>query len=398
MYKGINNEDNMKLVIIMVIFFLSSLYLISPVVSFFSMIAFLSLVNIDDKGTRILFTIFAIVAGVTIYSSRFVHPVELGGDDFSNQYQPLFEYLANGGSIWDSKFGGGVEFGLPLIYKLISYINPKATPYELFFTVSFICCVSFYFWIELFFIKDVPTKYKSLCIASFLLFFGFFITTQLIRQALSSVFIVYAISYLHSGKKNKGIIFSILAITFHLTAVAIIPIIYLLMYGKNRAKFLVFISFLFFGLLFSVFLGFISSGEVFSVIASKFLYYNQNTDSSGTSAYYWKILLIFTFGLLVFKKNSSYKEYKSLLIYGTLCYLSLIKIPFASDRTFMVLVIYLLGLIAFIVFNPVLKFYRVIILFLCLYRALTLGPFYDLNCYDNALCLWTNIHWYGNFF
>lgn len=385
-----------KIGLLLVFFFFVFTFLISPVISFFGIIIFFSLIQVNHIGIRFSFAMVAIISGTAIYASRFVHPVELGGDDFSNQYYPMFQSLVTGDGIFSSRFGGGIEFGLAAIYKIIALLVPNAKYWQIFFVISFLCVFLYYIWLEKFIFVRLKKNEISLCLASALLFFGFFITTQLIRQALSSVFVLFSLSYLSEGKKSKGYIFCLIGCIFHLTALPFVFLFYNLMYGKRKTKLAIVISFVVFGLLFSVFLNFISSGAVFSVIASKFLYYKQNTTSGVSSAYYWKILLLACGGTYFFSDKNSNNDFKSLLYYGTIVYISLINIPFASDRTLMILVIFYLGVIFFFSFYKIKKIYKLIVIALCIYRILTLGPYYDTNCHNAALCLWSSYPWYGS--
>ncbi|WP_164880242.1 hypothetical protein, partial [Klebsiella michiganensis] len=128
-----------QITLMLILIFFIIMFIVSPVLSFFGLIVFFSLIRIDERLIRFLFAMLALISGVAIYASRFVHPVELGGDDFSNQYYPLFKSLSSGASIFSSQFGGGVEFGLAAIYKVIGFFNPTATYWEIFFIVSFLC-------------------------------------------------------------------------------------------------------------------------------------------------------------------------------------------------------------------------------------------------------------------
>ncbi|HBM3174942.1 hypothetical protein CDA56_10315 [Klebsiella michiganensis] len=386
-----------QITLMLILIFFIIMFIVSPVLSFFGLIVFFSLIRIDERLIRFLFAMLALISGVAIYASRFVHPVELGGDDFSNQYYPLFKSLSSGASIFSSQFGGGVEFGLAAIYKVIGFFNPTATYWEIFFIVSFLCVFLYYIWFERFIVSRLSGRDITLCLASALLFFGFFITTQLIRQALSSVFILYSLSYLSEGNRKKAYICCIIGCIFHITALPFVFLFYQLMHGKKKIKIIIVGCFIAFGVLFSVFLGVMSSGAVSSIIASKFLYYNQNTDSGIASAYYWRILLILCVVYFFFsKRNDENDSYKSLLYYGTIIYICLINIPFASDRTLMVLVIFYLGIVVYHAFYKIKHVYVLIIIALSIYRIITLGPYYDTNCHEAALCLWSSYPWYGS--
>jgi undecaprenyl-phosphate galactose phosphotransferase len=162
-----------QITLMLILIFFIIMFIVSPVLSFFGLIVFFSLIRIDERLIRFLFAMLALISGVAIYASRFVHPVELGGDDFSNQYYPLFKSLSSGASIFSSQFGGGVEFGLAAIYKVIGFFNPTATYWEIFFIVSFLCVFLYYIWFERFIVSRLSGRDITLCLASALLFLVF---------------------------------------------------------------------------------------------------------------------------------------------------------------------------------------------------------------------------------
>lgn len=389
-----NYEESKKLFIyFLIIAFFIVCFLISPLLSFFLIIIFLILVKIEDFTLRAPLVIMAFVSGCLIYSSRVVGNVY--GDDFANEYYPLYENLYKGHGIFDSEFGGGVEIGLSIYFKILTLILPHLSPSIVMFSVSMLCAVLLYIWIEVFFFKENIVENKTLLLASVLAFFGFFVTTQLMRQAISSVFILFAISYFNDKKILISGIFVIIGCIFHLTVLPFSLLYYILMYSSKKKKLIVLSSFFVFGVLFSVILSVIASSGLFFGIVSKFLYYLKNTQSGISTAYYWKILIPMIFLSFLFSKNNL-KSLKSLLLYGLLCYLCIVSIPFASDRVFMLLNIYLLGGVVYMAFGKILNCYKVILILFCVFRFFSQGPFYDTECTNTALCLWGSYPWVGS--
>lgn len=114
----------------------------------------------------------AILSGSMIYASRVVGNIY--GDDFFTTYYPLYQAISLGEeSFFSSGFGGGVEFGLPLVFKIISLILPDESQAAIMVFISFFCLFLFYVWIEKFFVKEINSKYISLSIASAFLFLVF---------------------------------------------------------------------------------------------------------------------------------------------------------------------------------------------------------------------------------
>lgn len=381
-----------------ILFFLLCVFFVSPIFSFFIIIALFSLVKVDSIFLRLPLVILMIASGAAIYASRFVHPLGLIGDDFYSEYYPLFQSVSHGEGVFSSGFGGGAEFGLAVIYKIISIFLPGADYWQLLFITSFFCAIIYYVWLERFILSRLEGKDLTLCLASAFLFFGFFVTTQLIRQAISSIFVLYTISYYKDCQYKKAFLACFIGSVFHITAIPISFLFYNLMYGSKKRKLIIVIFFVLFALFFSLFINFVASGALFSVLASKFLYYSYDSTSGFSTAYYWKILIFILMISLFFYIRDGWSEYKSLLIYGIMVYFCLINIQFASDRTLMPFVVYILGVVVFFSFYKIRKIYSCIIILLCIFRVITLGPMYNFNCQEQALCLWSSYTWLGPIF
>lgn len=364
----------------------------SPLLGFYISLSFLALVGFSFPY-RLPICIIAIITGSLIYSSRILGFVS--GDDFFNQYYPLYQSIGNPQMADTQTFGGGLEIGLYVFFYIIKNIYSGGQEYVLF-CITFFCLALFYIWIEKFFVKTIEPSKRSLCIASAIAFFGLFVTTQLTRQAISTVFILYTISFFTQGDKKKSLAALIIAGTFHLTALPITAVIYIYMYGNSKWKKITLFSIMFFSLFFYALVKIIAHANIFMGIASKFLYYVDHNSASLSNAYYWRHLIVCSLlSLYLFSKN--HKEYKNLIIYGTISYLSLVTIPFASDRTMMPLTIYLLGIIVFLSFYKISNIYRYLLVIYCFFRFFQLGPFYDYKCTGAIYCLWGGYNWYTSF-
>lgn len=373
---------------------LASLVIISPLISFFIIAVVLIILNIEDIKLRAPLSILGFLSGVAIYSSRLVGNIY--GDDVANEYYPLYQKMLNGGDVFDSGFGGDIEFGLPLYFKIISFFLPHLDENGIIFCISALCCLLFYIWIELYFFKEVEIKNKSLLIASIIIFFGFFVTTQLMRQAISTVMILYAISSYRQGARIKSVIYLFFGSIFHLTALPFSVINYIFLYSNHKKRILVSFFFVLFGLSFITILKLVSSSGIFYGVVSKFLYYLRNTSNGFDTAYYWKVLLPISLVSIFFAKKS-HQQFKWFLFYSLLGYFSLIQIPFASDRCFMLINVYLLGAIIYFSFERIFGIYQIILLLFCAFRFIQLGPLYPSHCGRTVLCLWGEYPWIGSF-
>jgi hypothetical protein len=398
-YQVYNNQGSLKLnnkllLLAVVSLCLTTMIFISPLITFCLVAVILTLLNIDDVKIRAPFSILGLLSGVAIYSSRLVGNIY--GDDVANEYYPLYQEMVNGGNVFDSGFGGNIEFGLPLYFKLLGFLLPHLDENAVMFSVSALCSVLFYIWIETYFFKEIEIKNKSLFIASIVLFFGFFVTTQLMRQAISTVMVLFVISNYRQGKKGKSIIYLVLGSIFHLTAIPFALINYIFLYGTHKKRIIISFAFVFFGMLFISILKLVAGSGIFFGVVSKFLYYLKNTSNGIDTAYYWKILIpIFLVSLFFVKKQN--EMFRWFLFYSLIGYLSLIQIPFASDRCFMVLNVFLLGAVIYFSFERIIGVYQIILILFCIFRFIQLGPLYPSQCGGTVLCLWAEYPWIGSF-
>lgn len=378
--------------IAILLFALLTLYA-SPLISFYFIIFIFIFTNVDF-ATRFPLSIIMVISGAMIFSSR-----ELGvvtGDDFYNQYYPLYLNILNGGHVFTNEFGGGVEVGLAFFFKVISISGIRDPSYVLF-CISFFTLFLFYLWLELFAFENIENS-KTLLIASTFAFVGLFTITQLTRQAMAMVFVMYAISFFYRGRYLYFTISLLLGVLFHLTAIPIFVITYVFMYGTISNKNKIAIVIILFSLLFHFIVAKIVGSGLFWGVQSKFAYYEYN-DLATQSSYYLRHLVVSSIILLVLnRKEILNNRYLSLLLYGTVAYVALLPIPFASDRMLMPLTTYLLGFVICLVFNRVSILYKLLLLTYCIFRFIQLGPAYDETCRNAIFCLWYSYPWLGTIF
>ncbi|HHT0120132.1 EpsG family protein [Raoultella ornithinolytica] len=393
-YNGYEKQKIIFYVIVISLFVLLSG--ISPVLGFYVPIIFLSLNICNEKGFRIIISLVAIYSSLYIFASRNIVSGSVK-DDFANLYYPVYNIVADGGSVFYYQFTSGIEFLLPLYFKILYNFFGIKDPVTVLVAVSALCIVPFYIWIEKYGLRDVDENKKSLCVASSLGLLVLAVTTQNMRQAVSCVFLLFAITYFLDKKRLLFIIFFIISITAHTTALVILPLFVVLLKGSKIQKNSIAIIALMFSLLFSVFISIIISSGVLGAATYKLLFYSD-MESSGFELGYLKYLII-TCAAGLFYFSTNHKEYKSLLFYGTFIYAVLAPIPVVSHRLLLLMVAFMNGYLMFLAFYRISFVYRVIFILYCLYRIIKIGPYFDDTSLDDEkfMNLWYSFPWAGDY-
>ncbi|HIE9075545.1 TPA: EpsG family protein [Klebsiella variicola subsp. variicola] len=370
---------------------------ISPLLGFYVPIIFLSVNIFQGRMFRVPLALIAVYSSLYIFASRNIVSGSVK-DDFENLYFPVYNIMASGGSIFYYQFTSGVEFLLPLYFKILYNVFGIVDPVDVLVAVSALCIVPFYIWLEKYGLQGIDEDKKSLCIASSLGLFILAVTTQNMRQAVSCAFLLFAISYFLDKKRLLFVLFFILSITAHTTAIIILPI-FLILLGNSSFKRNGLVLFaLIASLLFSVFISIIISSGLLGAATYKLLFYSD-MQSSGFEIGYLKYLIITcAAGLLYFSPN--HKEYKNLLLYGTFIYAVLAPIPVVSHRLLLLMVAFLNGYLMFLAFYRITFIYRFILVFYCLYRIIKIGPYFDNTSLDDEkfMNLWYSFPWAGDYF
>ncbi|QYO69945.1 EpsG family protein [Vibrio cholerae] len=119
-------------------------------------------------------------------------------------------------------FGDGLEVGYHILYTAVAYFLPNIEPIDLAICNVVITLALFYIWIENYlFINDEYKNDKAIICALIFIFFAFVSMGYLQRQALSIVFLLYALS---TKRFASFLIFSSLSTVFHLTSLPLIII------------------------------------------------------------------------------------------------------------------------------------------------------------------------------
>ncbi|HBM3165741.1 TPA: EpsG family protein, partial [Klebsiella michiganensis] len=359
----------------LLIFLCILLSVYSPILGFYIPLILLCFDFFNLKKLRYFLCIISIFSCAFFAASRNV----ISGnsyDDLLNVYYPAYLDIINGGSIFVSGSSGGVEFLFYGYLKAVYYLFDIRTQTGLIFFVSIFCLIGFYIWLEKFGTENVSDRKKSLCIASALGLFGFFSTSQIMRQCFSTVFVLFSISYFEKGNKFKFSLFFILASISHMVSIVIIPLVIIIKRNNKKINALIAVLAILFSVFFPIVTLIIVQYNLLGSASIKMLYYFAipNGVSGGLITTFTKLLIIMMlFGWFFF--SNMHKNYKSLMFFGGIIYLSLLPIPQASERLLQILSTFLVGYLAFLSTYKISNIYRVLLAAFLLYRIFVFGPF-----------------------
>ncbi|MBP1128771.1 hypothetical protein JOE25_000314 [Serratia sp. PL17] len=380
-------------------FFLVSFSLlaaISPVLGFYVPIIFLALNFGSNRTYRVLISIIILYSSMFVFASRNIASGSIK-DDFANIYFPVFNMLTHGSTIFYYQFTNGIEFLLPLYFKVIYNVFGISQPVPIMAAVTALCLGVFYIWLEKYGLRNISEDKRSLCVASSLALLVFAVTTQNMRQAISCVFLLYVITYFFERKWLLFFIFLFLSTIAHITALFIFPLFVILMGENEKRKKVIAVAALFISLSFSVVIGIIISKGLLGTATYKVLFYSD-VDAGDLEIGYLKYLFITCFfGFFYFSPN--HKNYKSLLFYGTFIYFVLAPIPVISHRLLLLMVSFMNGFLMYLAFYRALGIYRVILIGYCVYRIFKIGPYFSpVTGDDSFMNLWFSYPWVGDTF
>lgn len=360
-----------------VFFFILILFFIvvgaySLVLGFYLPLIFLALTSITEKRIRFVIVLVAIFNGAFIVASRnygYGSPI----DDFYNIYYPVYDYVKNGGSIFYSDFSGGIEFILPLYFKLLSFIYSSNAQVYVLASVSFFCYFLFYLWIEFYGLEKIDSRKQSLCIASALGLMNILVTTQSMRQAISSCLVLFTISMYRKRQKKSALVFYILSACAHTTGLIFAPLFSILMYGTKKIKMTLLGTVLLMSLFFGVFITVAISLNLFGAATYKLLYYTSTEIAQAGELSIDNLKFLFICIILsIFFFAQDKPEYRSLLQYGLIIFVALLPIPVLPARFMFLLYYYLIGYILFLSAYRVSKAYRIVLIVFFVYKIFKL--------------------------
>lgn len=335
----------------------------SPIYSFtFSIIFLLFFSPFLSREYRIVASLIIIVSRAYIIGSRsYLSDLEADLGTYYNVFETI-KYNDNFLDIIFSFriFAGGVEFGIVCLYKLYSLIFSNITPYDLSIYNAVLCSIGGIIWYEFFGVKEIPEKYRGVCVALMLSIMSIANFGFLQRQALSCVFVLFAIEV---SKKRYIFLFTILAFIFHTTSLPIILIWRYLIRKKMNTSFFI-KSILFFiaiRLLFEYLIDSLLSATGFS----KLIIYSEAPKAFYVVSYFAVIIvLILLFLNLAYYKRNISKWKTPMIILGSFYIVFLGIVLFSERITF--IFYYLYGYFLFISgYKTIPKILSITTLFYC---------------------------------
>lgn len=256
--------------------------------------------------------------------------------DLSNYYYSYLDLLHS--SLVDAS-NNSVEVGWFSIYKFIGLINKDLNIFDIAFVNSAICIFLFFIWLYKYGAKYIESEYLGFVLGIIVLFmwpnnFPFFQ-----RQSISVVILLFAISNIKNTK--YFIFFLVLATLFHSTSFFMGLVYYILV--KYNIKNLIpklLVSLVFFRIMFGVFLSYIVVFWGGTDLMRKASFYIEGDSGLFFAFSEVRFFPLFFLIFIFYKKIDN--EWKNVIVFSALCYLSLLGIQFASGR-FNFILVYLYG-------------------------------------------------------
>ena len=344
---------NNKLMIFMIVSFLAFLFVClgySPLLATTVIILVMAIFPLKSFPVRVGLVLILLFSLALQISSRQIFSNT--ADDFSNVYTVVYDNIVNKNrSPFSDFFTGGIEFGVPVLFKLLSMLFGRQNFQELMFFIVFINCFVFYLWLEYFAKKNVQSFDISFFIAVSIFVFSVAVTSQLIRQSFSTCFLLFAITFYREGKKSY-ILFLFVAFIFHVTALPFF-FLYNVISGDNekKKKVIAILLFLFSASFLSIATFLYGSGALGSA-TYKLEYYltGGGVDQKLTIDGLKFVAGNFFFAYFLMNKDK-YSVAWNFIKYGFIYYVLLIPIPLASERGLLLIVTFLPGVLLYFAFT-----------------------------------------------
>ena len=191
------------------------------------------------RNLRIFLGIITVLSGSAIYASRIYS--FLGSDDFVNYYA-TYSGLYHGDMTRLFDYGGGIEIGLPVIDLALVWIFPELSPNGLMFFTSVLWGVIFILLIEKYLLTSVVAGKRATVVGLSLLFYSFFLSTQLSRQWFASLLVLAA---LLQTQKKAFAGYGLAAFFIHMSSAPVLFLYRTLLFGKTWMLFVVVLTAIF---------------------------------------------------------------------------------------------------------------------------------------------------------
>jgi hypothetical protein len=247
------------------------LLLVFPMASF-ALSAFL-LINLPDYTPRAARIALAAVLGMSLAMMTGARPLDPANSNDIDGYYVIYQELAAGDLSFLGHFGAGLEFALPALMLLFVALLPELSVNGLMFALALTSALMAMVWVEVTFYSNSKARRPAL-LGVCLLMLNLYFSTQLVRQYLALLMLLYAFT---AHGRGKQALFVLLATSFHLTALPFVGIYLLARRGWPGWLAIIAIA-LFLRLYFTQLL--VAFDVLPQAVADKLLYYVDNTEEA----------------------------------------------------------------------------------------------------------------------
>jgi hypothetical protein len=327
---------------------------ISPLLAWiFAMLILAIGSSVLNRTHRRILGLVVIFAGALTIASRqvFVSP----SDDFIRYYAD-YQSLSDGNMETIFYYGDGFEIGLQFLLLALTFFFPKAEPSLVIFFVSLFCGLLFLSWLEKYGMKEVEPAKRSLCLATALIFFSFYMTSQGMKQMIAMLLVLYA---LYEKNILISTLFVVMGTAFHLTALPIYIVSTMSFKYPVRTLLMVSITALIFVNYFTNIVSLYSEGSLSYIGTGKLLYYTSNIESftkADLSLLKYFVFLIVIYLVVPVRDNVKAKWRYFVLTFSAI-YFVFLPLPGAALRITVILNSILLG---YLIFHGLKKYSKVL--------------------------------------
>lgn len=349
------------------------------------------------KEETLFFSILAMLSVVFIISSRGISPVSSGVHDDINVYYSVYQYILSNKFEALFTFGGGVEVGLPLYFYFLSCIFGDITQNQLVLLVNLLIGFLFINWTYKNYQNICQVKYLAFLISGTVLFYSFGYSSLLLRQYISCVFLLYALT---EKRRSIAFILMLLAVSFHTSAFLFFVIAKVCLNQKTPLvkmfilSLVVFLAIYFAALIVDI-----------EIVNRNLIYYGDGGAGANfisgreINGFTFKILLLSTIVVIVAElmsvllkrqraKFNRYSYFIFLMLFVTIFTMDYAWVP---TRAFLIPVFFILPILVFMSMGMhQFRFFQIFIALIFLFRIKTWFLFPD-----SEISLWVGYSWWG---
>lgn len=307
-----------------------ALLAVSPIASF-ALSGFL-LINLRSYTPRSVRWLLAVVLSLSLAMLVGSRPLDPYDSNDIDGYYAVYQNLAGGDLSELAHFGGGFEVALPSMMYAWSWLLPPLSVNGLMFCLAFSSALLFAVWLEKTYYSDgkaLRPALMGICIVMLNAYFS----TQLARQFLSLIMLLYAFSAVGRWRQTTYLTF---AAAFHLAAIP-----FFLIYRLARRGWVGWLAIIFSALLLRIFFArlLIEFNVLPAAVAEKLFYYTEGANDVGGSDLA-SLRIVFGLALLSliavvagrFQSNAKIRGWLAAPWITIAVYYLLLPIPLASLR------------------------------------------------------------------